>query len=285
VNEMTVQLAYAGGACLVLGASIAFGLAARPTGWLGRALERYVKRLDAECRFQCYAIDGRQFMHRQGAALALALVLSVAADHPLLWILLPAAAFAPYPALRFLRKRRIARIEAQLDGWLLVLSNLLKTAGGLGDALLASTDLVRAPLRQELDQVLKEVRLGATLEDALRQMAARVQSGTLAAVVTVLLVGRRTGGELPGLLETAAAALREMARLEGVIRTKTADGRIQVLVLGVAPLGAFFGFRAVEPQFFDPLFASLVGYCILGAATILWVMALFSARRILKVDF
>jgi tight adherence protein B len=278
-------LLYAGGACLLVGASIAFGLAMRPTGPLGRLLARYTARLDAECRFQCYAIDGPQFLRRQFAALLLALIACVATDEPLLWILVPAAVFAPYPALRWLRKKRIARIEAQLDGWLLVLSNLLKTAGGLGDALVASVDLVRAPLRQELDQVLKEVRLGATLEDALRQMAARVQSGTLGAVVTVLVVGRRTGGELPGLLETAAAALREMARLEGVIRTKTADGRIQVFILGVAPIAAFFGFRAVDPHFFDPLFASFMGYCLLGAALLLWAMALYSARKILKVDF
>jgi tight adherence protein B len=285
VSETTTHLAYGGGALLILGASIAFGLALKPTGPLGRALARYVKRLDAECRFQCYSIDGRQFLVRQLGGLALSIVACVTAQEPMFWILPPAIVVLPYFALRFLRKKRIARIEGQLDGWLLVLSNMLKTAGGLGDALAASVDLVRPPLRQELDQALKEVRLGATLEDALRQMAERVKSGTLAAVVTVLLVGRRTGGELPGLLETAAAALREMARLEGVIKTKTADGRIQVLVLGAAPFLAYLGLRAMEPHFFDPLFTSIIGYCILGAAAVLWLMALYTARKILNVDY
>ena len=285
MSQTTTWLVYGGSALLLLGASIAFGLAVRPTGPLGRALARYVSRLDAECRFQFYAVDGHQFLRRQVAALVLSIAVCVGADEPALWLVPPCTLLGPYMALRFLRKKRIAKIEAQLDGWLLVLSNMLKTAGGLGDALAASADLVRAPLRQELDQVLKEVRLGATVEDALRQMAGRVKSATLAAVVTVLLVGRRTGGELPGLLETAAAALREMARLEGVIRTKTADGRIQVLILGAAPLAAFLGFRAMDPKFFDPLFGSLIGYCIVGAAVALWIMALVSARKILNVDF
>ena len=284
-SEMTVQLGYAGAALLLVGASIAFGLSMRPTGFLGRALARYAARLDAECRFQFYRIDGHQFLRRQVACLALSIGLCVAADDRILWIVPPLAVIGPYAVLRYLRKKRIERIEGQLDGWLLVLANMLKTAGGLGDALAGSAELVRPPLRQELDQVLKEVRLGATVEDALRMMAERVKSQTLAAVVTVLLVGRRTGGELPGLLETAASALREMARLEGVIRSKTAEGRIQALVLGVAPFVAFFGFRAIDPHFFDPLLTSIVGYCIIGGSIALWLIAIAAARKILRVDY
>lgn len=285
MSETTLHLAYAGGALLVLGASIAFGLAMRPTGPLGRALARYAARLDAECRFQFYTIDGHGFLRRQVAALMLSVALCVTTDENILWIVPPLCVVGPYFVLRFLRKKRIEKIEAQLDGWLLVLANMLKTTGGLGDALAGSAELVRPPLRQELDHVLKEVRLGATVEDALRMMAERVKSGTLAAVVTVLLIGRRTGGELPGLLETAAGALREMARLEGVIKTKTADGRMQAIVLGIAPFAAVFAFRAIDEHFFDPLLGNVIGYCIIGGAILLWILAILAARKILRVDF
>ncbi|HWM87273.1 MAG TPA: type II secretion system F family protein [Kofleriaceae bacterium] len=285
MNVPVAWLVFGGGALLVIGGSAAFGFALRPSGPLGKLITRYIARLDGECRFQCYSIDGRQFFARQVAGLILAVIACVAIEERMLWILPVLLIPGPWFVLRRLRKKRIERIEAQLDGWLLVLSNMLKTTGGLSDALAASIDLVRAPLRQELDQVLKEVRLGATLDDALRQTAERVRSSTLAAVVTILLVGRRTGGELPGLLESAAAALREMARLEGVIRSKTAEGKIQVLVLGCAPIAAFFGFRMMDPNFFDPLFGSLLGYCVLGAGVALWLLALYSARKILNVDY
>ncbi|HKE17693.1 MAG TPA: type II secretion system F family protein, partial [Kofleriaceae bacterium] len=143
----------------------------------------------------------------------------------------------------------------------------------------------RPPLRQELDLVLKEVRLGATLEDALRMMAERVKSITVATVVTLLLVGRRTGGEMPGLLETAAATLREMNRLDRLIRSKTAEGKLQTIILAAAPVGLYFGFKTVEPHFFDPLYASLLGWILLGGAIVLWALAIFTARKILNVDY
>ncbi len=285
MNQATTWLVLGGGGLLVAGSSIAFGLAMRPTGPLGVAIERYITRLDGECRFQCYAMDGRQLFARHIGALVLAIAACVVLRETMLWLLPPLLLLAPLLVLRILRKKRVERIEQQIDGWLLILSNMLKTAGGLADALAASVDLIRPPLRQELDQVLKEVRLGATLDDALRQMAARVKSSTLAAVVTVLLVGRRTGGELPALLETAAASLREMQRLDGVIRSKTAEGRMQVIVLAAAPIAAYIGFKFVDPHFFDPLFGSLIGYCVLGAAVVLWILALIAARKILNVDY
>ena len=283
--DPTTAILYGGGAALVLGASAAFGLALRPTGPLGRAIQRYIARLEIECRFQFFRIDGRQMFVRQLAALVLAVLTCVAVENPWLWILPPLVVIGPALWLRYLRKKRVERIEQQLDGWLLVLSNLLKAAGGLGDALVASVDLVRPPLRQELEWVLKEIRLGAVVDDALRQMAGRVKSSILAAVVTLLVVGRRTGGELPGLLESAAAALREMARLEGVIKTKTASGRNQTLVMACAPPVLVILFKKLDPHFFDPLFESLIGYSIIVVAILLWAVAIYSARKILNVDY
>ena len=278
-------LVWGGGAALVVGGSTAFGLAMRPHAPLGRAVAGHIAWLDGECRFHFYKVDGRQFFARQIWGMVLAIAACVQLRQPYLWLLPPVLVFAPSLVLRRLRLKRIEKIEGQIDGWLLVLANLLKTNGGLGDALAASVELVRAPIRQELDWMLKEVRLGATLDDALRGVAGRVRSTTLSAVVTILLVGRRTGGELPGLLETAAAALREMARLEGVIRTKTAEGKLQILVLGCAPIATVIAFRLIDPHFFDPLFRSLLGYCVLGAGVALWIMALISARKILNVDY
>ena len=48
------------------------------------------------------------------------------------------------------------------------------------------------------------------------------------AIVTALTVGRQTGGELPKVLETTAGVLRETMRVEGVMESKTSEGKAQV---------------------------------------------------------
>jgi hypothetical protein len=80
-------------------------------------------------------------------------------------------------------------------------------------------------MRQEVDLALKEMKVGSTLDQALLHMAARVGSRQLDSALSSILIGRQVGGNLPRVLETTAGTLREMRRLEGVVRTKTAGAR------------------------------------------------------------
>jgi tight adherence protein B len=76
-----------------------------------------------------------------------------------------------------------------------------------------------------------------------------------------------------------------MKRLEGVIRTKTADGRMQLWVIGAMPLVFIVGFGVMWPGYFDPLTKSFNGYMIIGFVIAAWVSALILARKVLAVDF
>ncbi len=70
------------------------------------------------------------------------------------------------------------------------------------------------------------------------------------------------------MLDGAAAALRELARLEGVVRTKTAEGKAQAFVIGLLPAPLVLGVHAMDPKFFAPLAQSFLGNLVVaGAAT------------------
>jgi tight adherence protein B len=105
-------------------------------------------------------------------------------------------------------------------------------------------------------------------------------SGALATI----LVGRQTGGDLGRILEESASTLREMQRLEGVVRTKTAEGKSQAWVLGAIPFVLMLAIYWVDPNWLKPLGATTLGYLIIGVATSLWLSAILLARRILAVD-
>lgn len=275
--------AYAGAGLAVAGGAVALYLSlCAPDSALRRSVGRYVESLNRDLRFLMIDGSGTRILQAQ---VAVALAAAVAS----LWLgvalaLVPVAAIAPRYWLRRARRQRVERIEQQLDGWLLMLANMLRATGSLGDAIRATADLVHGPLAQELDLALKEIRLGSSLEQALTAMAARIDSRVVSTNVATLLVGRTTGGELATLLEESAAALREMARLEGVVRTKTAQGKAQLFVLVAAPIVLMGAFRAVDPHFFDPLYHTPIGTVVLATAVALWLGALVWARKVLSVD-
>ena len=102
--------------------------------------------------------------------------------------------------------------------------------------------------------------------------------------LATVLVGRQTGGDLPNILETGASTLREMARLEGVIRTKTSEGKMQTMVLAIIPFALLGMIHYMDNTWLRPLVETSLGNTIIVVATTLWFVAIVLARRILSVD-
>jgi tight adherence protein B len=86
------------------------------------------------------------------------------------------------------------------------------------------------------------------------------------------------------VLETTALAIREMSRLEGVVKTKTAEGKAQLWVLGLLPLVLMFALHNMQPGYFDPLRDNIIGWIISFVAGTFWVTSIAMARKILQVD-
>ena len=102
--------------------------------------------------------------------------------------------------------------------------------------------------------------------------------------LSAVLIGLQVGGNLPAVLENTAETIREMNRLEGVVKTKTSEGRAQLWVLAIFPFALCGAFNLVSPGYFEPLTKSVVGYIIITAATGFWIASLLVARKVLTVD-
>jgi tight adherence protein B len=186
--------------------------------------------------------------------------------------------------LRWSQRQRLLRIDEQVDSLLVALANALKSRPSIADAVVSVQPVIAAPIRQEVELSVKQMRVGSTPELALLAMSRRVGSRKLDAAISAILVGRQVGGNVSQILETTAAAMREMARLEGVVRTKTADGRAQIWALAAFPFVLIVAFSLINPGYFDPLSETVVGGVCTTIGFVLWGASIVSARRILRVD-
>lgn len=284
-SSTTMLLGYAGIALLTLGTTV--GLAVMvidPSSDLRRAWGRYEAMLEGYCRFLLIQRSGASIARMQLGAIGVVPILALVLEDTILLLLIPPIALAPVFILRQRCAERVLRIEEQLDPWLLMLANALKASPSLGEAVANSAKLMRPPMSQELDLALKEMKLGTPLDQAVLNMSARIGSQSVSSALATILVGRQTGGDLPKILEESSATLREMARLEGVVRTKTAEGKTQAYVLGVIPFVLIGAIHMVDEHWLEPLGETTLGFVIIGVAAVLWVAAIFLARRILAVD-
>jgi tight adherence protein B len=249
-----------------------------------KALRLYVAALDKKLRFLRLPAVAARVVAAQIAVSVLAIAVAVGTQLWLALVAVPLAALLPRVLLDRRASDRITKVEAQIEPWLVAIANALKASPSLGEAIASSVSVVPAPMSQEVETIVKEYELGTPLDRALDNFSERIPSRTLQGTVLALKVARKSGGDFSTMLENAAAALRELARLEGVVRTKTAEGKAQAFVIGLVPVPMVLGIHAMDPKFFVPLGETFTGHLIIGAAGALWLMAILLARKILAVD-
>ncbi len=277
--------AWVAGFALVIGvAVIVFVLATDGTIPLRVTLDRYTAHLDRRMKPLFIRTPATRVVQAQGALALLLIALALAGGGWPIALLVLAIPFVPGIVLDRLRQQRVEAIEEQIDGFLLALANALKTTASIGDGLRSVHAVIREPLRQDLGLVLKEMRVGSALDQALLVLAQRVGSRQFDMALSTILIGRQVGGNLPRILESSAASFREMARLEGVVRTKTAEGRFQLIVLALFPFVIASGLELISPGYFEPLREGVIGPMLLLVAGICWAASIVVARRILAVD-
>jgi tight adherence protein B len=251
-------------------------------GW--RYYARYCSAIERRLRLQFIWTKGSQIVIGQVIALFLLALLEVGVGVPYWGLCIVVILVGPLMWIEQMRKKRIELIELQLDNFILGLANALKSTPSIGGALATVAAILSDPTRQEVDLCLKEMKVGSTLDQALIHMASRIGSRAVDTALSAVLIGRQVGGNLPKVLEQTANSLREMGRLEGVLRTKTAEGKMQLYVLGALPVCLFFGLNHMFPGYFIPMSKTIMGQIILGVAGLMWITALILARAILSVD-
>ena len=250
-----------------------------------RLVRRYVIYLDA-CLYEMQLPPkGALIAGAQAAALTLTALLAAASGgKPALLGVALLVVIAPRVWLFQKLKKRRAEIELQLNSFNIALANALRASPSLGKALKRAEDVAQGPLAEELRIVLKELRLGATVDQSLLNLAARVGSVSLDAIISALLIGRQIGGRIPDILESTASTLREMERLEGVIRSKTSEAKGQLWLMALAPGAIFLIFDSMQPGYFDVLTSSAAGIFLLAIAVLAWAASIIAARKILSLE-
>ena len=110
-------------------------------------------------------------------------------------------------------------------------------------------------------------------------LSTRVQSPALDVVVSALLIGRQTGGDLPRILEGTAASLRDLKRLEKLTDKVTRSAKQSLAISASVTAGLAITLPYVFPGFFDPLRTTVKGQLYVGQMALVYLAALYLGYR------
>jgi len=189
----------------------------------------------------------------------------------------------PRLILRYLRIKRLAKFNEQLEDALGGMSSSLKAGFSINQALESIADENRPPISIEFRLLIQELRLGVPLENALDNMCKRIESDDFELVAVAIITARQTGGELTSVLERLASVIRERLRIHRKVSALTAQGRLQAIVIGIMPFALMFMMSYIVPDAMESFFESVIGIVSCVIAIILVIVGFLSIKKITSI--
>ena len=132
--------------------------------------------------------------------------------------------------------------------------------------------------------MLREQRLGVTLDEALGSLERRMGGDDLRLFTAAARIAGDSGGNLAETLERLADTIRRKLTVEGKIRALTAQGRLQGWIMTSLPVAVAAALFAIEPQDMAPLLSTWQGWMVCGVIGVLELAGLVFIRRIMDID-
>jgi tight adherence protein B len=201
-------------------------------------------------------------------------------------ILIPLSLLVPYGVRSWVKRRlREQRREfaEQVGDNLQLVASALRAGQSMAGALAVVVEETTEPARTEFRRIVNDERLGVPLEDAIRDVARRMDNLDMEQVALVAAIQRETGGNTAEILDQVIASIRERTKLRRLMETLTAQGRLSQIVISALPVVLLGAMTLLNRNYMSPLFETSSGRIWLGIGAGLSVIGSLIIKRIVEV--
>jgi tight adherence protein B len=190
----------------------------------------------------------------------------------------------PKLVLKHLKIARNKTLRSQLPDAVMIISSGLRSGNSFLAAMDAITTEMAEPINQEFGLVLREIRIGRSLGDALNDLEIRYPLEEFKLFGAAVKISTETGGNLAETLELLAQALRSKLAIEGKLDALTSQGRLQAWVVGLLPFAVAGVLWQMDPVAMLPLFTTERGWIACAIVLLLQSIGMIFIRKIMRID-
>ena len=182
------------------------------------------------------------------------------------------------------RRKSQVKKEEQVLELIDSLNQSLRSGLSLQQSLEVCVEDVGEEMHGEIIEILKDLRLGSGLEEALAKAAQSSPTPSLKLTFTVLGLLHGKGGDLPRILERLRKRVAEGLEVRREARILTSQSRASGYLVSALP-PVFLLLQAVlNPRSLSPLLSTPMGNLIIATAAGLNAAAFFLIRRIVNPE-
>jgi tight adherence protein B len=182
------------------------------------------------------------------------------------------------------QKQRIRAFHDGLPNMLTSIIGSLKAGFSFPQALQMVAEESYSPIKDEVELMLKKMRYGTSLDDALKEWSERVPGEDIELLVEAISIQRQVGGNLAFLLQQIVETIRERSKIENQIKTLTAQGRLSGIIISILPVVLGVIIYIMNPDYMMTLFINPIGQFMLVAALTGGVIGFILIRKITTIE-
>lgn len=181
------------------------------------------------------------------------------------------------------KQKRMRRMLLQLPDALELIARAMRAGHAFSGGLKMVADEMPEPIAGEFRITFDELNYGLSMENAMLNLAARVDIPDMKYFVISVVIQRETGGNLASVLENIAGLIRERLRLFGRIRVLSSQGRLEAWILSILPFAVAFILFVIWPQFISLLWTEVLGRVMLATAGVMLILGVLMMWRMVRI--
>ena len=139
-------------------------------------------------------------------------------------------------------------------------------------------------LASEFGIITKKIEMNKTVEDALEEFAKKSENEDIITFSEVFRFAKRSGGDLISIVKTAADNIRDKQNVKRDIEILVSAKRFEQKIMNIIPFAIILYLNLTMPDMLKPLYHNLFGICVMSAALICYMAAVFMSEKIADIE-
>ncbi len=142
----------------------------------------------------------------------------------------------------------------------------------------------RSMINDELDLMVRKIRLQIPLEQVLEDFAGRVELEDVKNFAVVFSAAKRSGGDMIAIIHNTAVQIGEKIDVQREISIILASKKYEFRIMCVIPFAMIFYMQLSFPQFMSVLYGNAVGIGVMTICLAGYIFAYVLGAKLIKIE-
>ncbi|MHC1723783.1 MAG: type II secretion system F family protein [Aminipila sp.] len=200
--------------------------------------------------------------------------------------------FYPKYKIKAKIRKRKEILNIQLREAMISISNSLKAGNSLQIALERCLEDMRRMLRnkvekpiiEEFENIVYDIQIGKTLEEALIGFRERTRMEDVDTFVNAAIITKEKGGNLAEVMANVSDSISDKIQIKREIMTLTAGKRSEAKLLTFVPIILVMALSTISPSYMRPMYETLPGKIMMIIGVVLLAINYFLGKKIINIE-